>query len=43
VLAGLRATWRERDPAGLLRAGAIVAGLLSAGAGYAAVQLRRRP
>ncbi len=42
VIAGLRASVRERDAAGLLRAAAIVAGLLSAGAGYAATLLRRR-
>ena len=42
VLGGLWASLRERDPAGALRAGAIVAGLLSAGAGYAATLLRHR-
>ena len=42
MLAGVGETWRNRDPAGLLRAGAILVGLLSAAAGYAVTLPRRR-
>ena len=42
VITGLRESFTERDSAGLLRGGAIVAGLLSAAAGYAAALLRHR-
>ncbi len=40
ILAGIGSSLREREPSGLLRAGAIVMGLLCAAAGYAAVTLR---
>ncbi len=42
VLGALRSATRDRDAAAALRAGAIVAGLLSAGAGYLATRLRQR-
>ena len=41
ILAGVGSSLRERDPSGLLRAGAIVTGLLCAAAGYAATTLQR--
>ena len=43
MIAGVGESWRDLDPAGLLRAGAILVGLLSAAAGYATTLLRRRP
>jgi len=43
ILAAIGSSLREREPSGLLRAGAIVTGLLCAAAGYAATVLRRRP
>jgi GT2 family glycosyltransferase len=42
ILGSLQATSRDRDAAGVLRAGAIVVGLLSAAAGYFATRLRER-
>jgi GT2 family glycosyltransferase len=42
LLAALGESLRTRDAAGLLRGGAILAGLLSAAAGYAVALLRRR-
>jgi GT2 family glycosyltransferase len=41
MLADIGSSIREREPSGVLRAGAILAGLLCAAAGYAAAVLRR--
>jgi O-antigen biosynthesis protein len=42
ILTAIGSSLREREPSGLLRAGAILTGLLCAAAGYAATALRRR-